>query len=720
MKTTSSTILAKLLIVTILLLLGTFDSYSMSELDQTIKKLPSYLNSSNAGTEFYISVPSAKIEVLYPNDGCYLYISSQIQTEVEITNDAKGTRRVIQTKPNDVVKVEIPENEFQAYLNPQGTNSGHNLSETVIPLQALHIVSNDPIVVYGCVRYSYSSDAFLAIPTSSWGQEYVVNTYKAHEWSKAASPPYNLASITSIVAAYDSTKVVFALNGTITTNTVGGLTTGQSKTFILNKGDVVPIASGMLGLNATLAGSKIVATKPIGVFSGVQCADVPTDVPWCDYLVEMELPTSTWGTEYHVTKNFNRNAGPLFQVVAKEPNTIVSVNGSVVDTLDAVGNSSMAEWTELNAKGDIWFGNSGNVVVSADKPISVTIFNQGQSLDNIQNDPFQMTCYPINQYRKEIVFATPGIGDGRGFNQNFINVVYPVNSQNEIPDDLLFGEVDSNGITWSPIKMKYGTNHSQLFYGTQNGRQYAVKNIQLAKEGVYHLQCSEEIGCYSYGLSGYDSYGMPSFVGLKDNSIGDIKAPDFVFEKYVNGTIGGMEKNEYAEIIDQSITPDGYSNIGNVFIRSEYTTNYSAEVKPFVAGMDRSAFFKANVIDVTKDAQLVISTFDKAGNDTTIVITYKALTTSIAEKESDKFIHVFPSITNGGVVTIELTQSSANSSTISVVGIDGKVVKSFEIEPSTNDVQTIQFNTAELPIGMYYVVYSVNGKQYQKSFVKMQ
>ena len=719
MKTTNFTMFSKSLLVILVIFLSNSFAFSMSEVDKTIKKLPSLLNSSNAGTEFYISVPSVFQEGIRPNDGCYLYISSLVKTDVEISNDAKGSRRVVQTKPNDIIKVLIPTNEFEAYSSPTGSAIGHNQSESVIPNQALKISSNDPIVVYGCVKFAYTSDAFLAIPTSAWGQEYVVNTYKAHNWSKAFDPPYNLASITTIVAAYDDTKVIFTLNGNITTNTVGGLTTGQSKTFILNKGDVVSVASGMTGLDVTLAGSKIVSDKPIGVFSGVQCADVPSDITACDYIVEMELPSSTWGTEYHVTKNFNRNAGPLFQVVAKEPNTIVSVNGIVVDTLHEVGNSSLSEWVELNAKGDVWFGNNGNVVVSADKPISVTSFNQGQSLDGIPNDPFQMTCYPIDQYRKEIIFATPGIGDGSGFDQNFINVVYPVNSQNEIPDDLLFGEVDSNGITWTTVKSKFGANHSQLFYGTQNGRKYAVKNIQLVKEGVYHVQCSEEIGCYSYGLSTFDSYGMPSFVGLKDNSVIDDVAPDFIFVQHTDGSIGGTEKNEFAEIQDKGITQIGYSNIGNVFVRSEYTSNYNVEIKSFVAGMDRSAFFKANVIDETKDAQFVISTFDKAGNDTTIVITHKALTTSVAEKASDKFLKVYPSISNGGNIIIELTQGSVNSSTVSVVGIDGKVVKPFDNVPSTNGIQTIQFNTAELPIGMYYVLYTVNGKQYQQSFVKM-
>jgi hypothetical protein len=716
MKPTNFTIFSKSLIVILAIFLSNLTIFSMSEVDQTVKKLPSYLNSSNAGSEFYLSIPCIFLESMMPNDGCFFYISSKYETTVTITNDAKGTQKVIKTKPNDIVKVQIDPNDLQAYPNANGSVEGHNASETVFPNQALHIVSNDPIVVYGCIKYSYTSDAFLAIPTSAWGQEYVVNTYRSHAWTK---PGRNLASMTTIAAAYDDTKVIFTMNGDITTNTVGGLTTGQTKTFMLNKGDVVSIASGMMSIDGTLAGSKITSDKPIGVISGVQCADVPSDRPWCDYLLEMELPVSTWGTEYHVTKNFNRNAGPLIQVVAKEPNTTVSVNGEVVATLKEIPNTNLVEWVELNAKGELWNGSTGNVVVTADKPISVTMFNQGQSLDNIVNDPFQLICYPINQYRDEIIIATPGVGDGAGFSQNYLNIVYPVDDQGEVPDDLLIGEMDGPNIRWTPLKTRYGKNNSQLFYGTQNGKKYAVKNISLAGDGVYHLKSNDGIGCYSYGMSSYDSYGMPSFVGLKDNAVMDDLAPDFIFGQNTDGSIGGTEKNEYAEIRDKASTQNGYSNIGNVLVRSEYTSNYNVEVKPFVAGMDRSAYFKANVIDETKDAQLIISTFDKAGNDTTIVITYKALTTSVAEKASDKFLKVYPSITNGGTITIELSQGADITSTVSLVGLGGKVIQTFDNLPVTNTLQSVQFNTNELPIGMYYVLYTVNGQQYQQSFVKM-
>ncbi len=152
---------------------------------------------------------------------------------------------------------------------------------------------------------------------------------------------------------------------------------------------------------------------------------------------------SSWGNTYHLTKNFNRSAGPYFQVVAKEPNTTIYVNGIILDTLGVKNLTNVAEWKGYNFYGNVWSADKGNIVVNADKPISVTMFNQGQSLDNIPNDPFQTVCYPIEQYRNEIIFTTPGIGDGKGFKQNFVNIVYPINDNNEIPDDLQWGEICS-------------------------------------------------------------------------------------------------------------------------------------------------------------------------------------------------------------------------------------------------------------------------------------
>jgi len=270
------------------------------------------------------------------------------------------------------------------------------------------------------------------------------------------------------------------------------------------------------------------------------------------------------------------------------------------------------------------------------------------------------------------------------------------------------------------MKTKWGPEHSQLFEGLQNGKKYAVKNIELISEGVYHLKCSEKIACYSYGTSNYDSYGLPSFMGLKDISINDVMPPDFVFSQFVDGSISGKEKGEYASITDMSSNPESISKLSKVLVRSEFTINYEVEVKPFVPGEDKTAFFKANVIDKSKDAQFVISTFDKAGNDTTIVITYLGTISSVNESELTTLLTVSPNTTTIVPITIEYTVVP-NTAVVSLelVSLDGRKTILVENSQKTAGKYSFTVETSKLTHGMYYIQYSVDGKLYQKKFVKM-
>jgi len=54
---------------------------------------------------------------------------------------------------------------------------------------------------------------------------------------------------------------------------------------------------------------------------------VPAGVPWCDVINEMELPTFTWGKEYHVTPIVGRQKAPVIRVFAKEKDTKVFRDG---------------------------------------------------------------------------------------------------------------------------------------------------------------------------------------------------------------------------------------------------------------------------------------------------------------------------------------------------------------------------------------------------------
>ena len=584
-----------------------------------IKKVPTYLNSSNAGTEFYVTVPPAYVESWQPNDGWSLYIACGTKTQVTVENEAAGTKRQFQTKPNDCIRVILSGNEVQAYVNTNGSATGHP-AETVYPGAGLRITSKAPIVVYVCVKISFTSDAYLAIPTSGWGREYVVNTYQAHNWTM---PGRNLASMCTILAAYDNTKVFFTLVGNGITQTMGGMKIGQTKQFQMNKGDVVAIASSVI-VGSTLAGSRVVASKPIGVVSGVQCADVPSDRPWCDHIIEMELPVNTWGTTYHMTKNFNRTAGPFFQLFAKEPNTSVFVNGANIAFLGTKPQTSVADWGEYNQYGTQWSGTNGNFVVSADKPISMTMFNQGQSLDNVVNDPYQIVYSPMQQYQNQIIFSTPGVGDGAGFSQNYLNLVYSLDQNNAMPDHLEWGDLEGTDIRWTKFKDRWGSGPSHIYPGLQDGKKWAVKNISLPGDGVYHVRCKEKFAAYSYGMSSYDSYGFPTSVALFDLSSPDTVNPDPKWQQLCNGDIVGPNGSGPAIVTDMPEDITIRSNLAFIWKDELNSDNYEFTYNEFVPGEDRFTNWSGYVPDKTKDGRLVLNFVDRRGNDTVIQIIYTA------------------------------------------------------------------------------------------------
>ena len=590
-----------------------------------IKKVPTYLNSTNAGTEFYVTVPPAYVESWQPTDGWSLYIACGTRTQVTVENEAAGTKRQFQTKPNDCIRVILSGNEVQAYVNTNGSATGHP-PETVYPGAGLRITSKAPIVVYVCVKISFTSDAYLAIPTSGWGREYVVNTYQAHNWTM---PGRNLASMCTILAAYDNTKVFFTLVGNGITQTMGGMKIGQTKQFLMNKGDVVAVASSVI-VGSTLAGSRVVASKPVGVVSGVQCADVPSDRPWCDHIIEMELPVNTWGTTYHMTKNFNRAAGPFFQLFAKEPNTNVFVNGANIAFLGTKPQTSVADWGEYNQYGTQWSGANGNFVVSADKPISMTMFNQGQSLDNVVNDPYQIVYSPMEQYQNQIIFSTPGVGDGAGFSQNYLNIVYQLDGNSAMPDHLEWGELEGSDIKWTKFKDRWGSGASHIYAGLQDGKKWAVKNISLPGDGVYHVRCQEKFACYSYGMSSYDSYGFPTSVALFDLSIPDTVNPDPRWLQLCNGDIVSSTGTGPATVTDMPDDATIRSNLAFVWRDDVNSFNYDFEYVDFVPGEDRTTTWTAYVPDKSKDGRLVLNFVDRRGNDTTIQIIYTAEGTALS------------------------------------------------------------------------------------------
>ncbi|MDW8225964.1 MAG: choice-of-anchor D domain-containing protein, partial [Bacteroidota bacterium] len=484
----------------------------------------------------------------------------------------------------------------------------------------IRVVAEVPVAVYGVTRYVYTTDAFMVIPVSMLGTEYVIASYP--DMVGMYMPWYtNIPSETVIVAAHDNTEVFFTLYGNPITRTSGGMRPGQTKRWTLNKGDVVAI--GTVGPEADLSGSLVRATKPVAVVSGNQCTNVPTSIRWCDFTCEMELPTYAWGRTYFVTPIFGgsrfRGQNSVIRIFAKESNTKVYLDGQ--------------EWAVIRRgpggmRGEGWLdiedpdpAEVRPIVISADKPIQVVQYNKGQESDWIPTDPFEMALPSLEQSQTHVIFATPGAAGGAvaPFGRNFINLVFPLNEDGTVPSDLEFGELRGGQIVWTPVRSRFDPTRVP-FRIRVNGRLWAFKVLRLPNTGAFQIRSRSgnfPFMAYSYGGSDYDSYGFVTTMAFgKMLDPADTLPPLVTWSQRCDGFVEGFA-------VDRPGEASVRSNLAEVRLDPEQSYNYALTVlDQLVPGTTVSVRWQLVVEDPLQPARAVVVFMDRRGNDTCIRAEY--------------------------------------------------------------------------------------------------
>jgi hypothetical protein len=434
----------------------------------------------------------------------------------------------------------------------------------------------------------------------------------------------------------------------------------------MNKGDVWCFADA--GDAQDISGSLVKANKPIGVVSGNQCANVPAGVPWCDVINEMELPTFTWGKEYHVTPIVGRQKAPVIRVFAKERDTKVFRDGQDWMRLTLNSRGEGDAFIERRAfDGDLTsIVNGGGTpckVVSADKPIYVMLYNPGQTDDNVVSDPFQMVLTPLEQYQKEIVFATPNAkGGSLPFTRQFVNLVYENTPDGAIPDDLEFATVVNGKFTWKRVSVQFGPSPGFKFAVPIRGKNYSMKRLQLNGDGVFRIRSSSPFAAYAYGFASYDSYGFPTSVALGDLEKKDTVKPNPEWKVLCDGSVVGKDGSGDALVTDKPDDPNVRSNLALIYMDLDSSYNYEFDYdkgREFIAGTTIKTDWSLKVIDPATDARAMLVFVDRAGNDTIIDIMYKAFAVDIEAKDTD-----FGKCKPGETITktIDLVNKNKNSS----------------------------------------------------------
>jgi hypothetical protein len=246
------------------------------------------------------------------------------------------------------------------------------------------VISNTPVTAHQFNPRQnsgvYSNDASLLLPINALGTDYLVLGWPTEVQNIPLLGPRPLRSFVTMASSADgATQVTItapAGTGVAAGPGFSALAAGETRTITLQTGDVLSMIPPDVD-QADLSGMRIRADRPIAVFSGAECANVPRNVTYCDHLEEQQLPLDTWGTTYLVAKQAARGRErDLYRVIS-------ATAGTTVFTVPAQPGATSVT---LNAGQVLQFESAEDFVLTATAPVTVAQFLTGSS-SQIGSDP---------------------------------------------------------------------------------------------------------------------------------------------------------------------------------------------------------------------------------------------------------------------------------------------------------------------------------------------
>jgi uncharacterized repeat protein (TIGR01451 family) len=402
------------------------------------------------GVDFWLTFPSNDpTNTAKAGQTLQVLISSDSQTSgtVAIPGLAQGFTQAFSVNPGAVTTVTLP-------------SAAEIQSSDAAVSNGIHVTAAAPVTVYGLSQIAKSTDAYVGLPTDTIGTDYIALGYGGENQSR----PSELA----FVATQDGTTV------TVTPATaLAGHAAGVPFQVSLGQGQTYQLQAGAIG---DVTGTLVSSNKPISMFSGSECGDVP-DVPLtfaCNYLLEQLPPTTSWGKSFVTMPLASRQNGDTFRILASQDSTTVQVNG-------AASTLNRAQFKELIV--------SGPAQIVADKPVLVMQYSHGTDYDGVTSDPFEMLVPPTQQFLDSYTVSTPAAS----FAINFVNVVAPNAAVGSI---VLDGRAISSD-QFAPIGTS-GFSGAQVSVGV----------------GSHTLTGPAAFGAWSYGFAAADGYGYPGGLSL--------------------------------------------------------------------------------------------------------------------------------------------------------------------------------------------------------------
>ena len=573
---------------TYLLRLSAADGQLLSSADVTVRVFNLGPARTNKGMDFWLAfpgnVPPAPTHALLIT----MFIGAETNTSGTFSIPGLGIAQNFTVNAGQITAVNVP------------VTAQMDTSDTV-ENKGIHITAQNEVAVYGLSAGFASTDAYLGLPVSMLGTEYIVLGYKS---TPAPNDPQALGgsnpSQADVVAAYDGTTV------TITPSTdTPGRKANVPYSVVMNQGSVYQIRAGIA--NTDLSGSTITSDKPVAVFGGNECVFI--NGSFCDYIVEQLTPVSAWGTAFVTMPLSGLIHGDTFRFLASQDNTTVTL-----------GNGEKLLLNRGQFSEQIVIGPSS---ITSDKPILVAQYENASEFNGVQNsDPMMMLVPPFEQFSGDAIIMAPGAAfstDAVGFTPNFVNVFADLSTG---------GSVQIDGV---PVP----ASSFSLIGDTQ----FSGASVQVAT-GSHRIAGNIPFGADSYGYAKADTYGYGSGISLST-------APDatLFIEPKTNALAVGSQGCTTALVTSRFGEPVGAigvtfnvsgANVATGFVR---TDNFGEATFCYAGASAGTDTINANVGSLVDTASAVwngaanTAPFVDAGPDQTITLPKEAILRGVVEDD---------------------------------------------------------------------------------------
>ncbi len=445
------------------------------------------LGTSYIGCDYY-PVTLANLHETQPWVFHFAVVVANTTNAMATITITKGGNMVQQTTvgPGTAKVIQLP--YVDQLVKPTINEGGPSV---LVPDGAYRLRSNQPVTVYQYepIEYtlqnlfSFTNDASLLLPVNTWSGNYIVAS--RNHW---VIQGFNLPGFYAVVASKDNTKVTLLPSATGKSVVPGGgVAANGTGVVMLNEGDVLEVFTQPLGGvpdKSDLTGTIIQADKPVEVFGGHKCTQVPVGTQACDRLEEAMLPIETLAKKYIVTPPLIPTGGnvpkaQMVRIIATEDATALTYDPAVPGAPAMLAKAG--DWAEI-AK------TVADFQVSSDKKILVSQYMQGQAAGGNSGDPAMALAVATEQFRKNYLIHAP-----INYETNYVNIVAPMDAV-VTPDGAAVGGYKAIGATgFGVARIKIGNN----------------------VDGNHDLLGDKPFGVAVYGYGQYTSYWYPGGLDLE-------------------------------------------------------------------------------------------------------------------------------------------------------------------------------------------------------------